>query len=86
MTTGEGGIFVTNGTELFEHVLTLSNHGRSRLQTKQFWPDMVGFKYKMSNLQAALGCAQILRIDELVRNKRDIFLSIKIIQNICLSR
>ena len=73
ITTGEGGMFVTNDSALYEHVLTLSNHGRVRGQTKQFWPDMVGFKYKMSNIQAAIGCAQIERIDELVERKRDIF-------------
>jgi len=56
MTTGEGGMFVTNDAELYERVLTLSNHGRARGQTKQFWPDAVGFKYKMSNIQAAIGC------------------------------
>jgi len=72
LTTGEGGIFVTNDDDLYERVLTLSNHGRSRAQTKQFWPDMVGFKYKMSNIQAAIGCAQMERIDELINRKRDI--------------
>jgi perosamine synthetase len=59
ITTGEGGMFVTNDPELYEKVLTLSNHGRARKQTKQFWPDMVGFKYKMSNIQAAIGCGQM---------------------------
>jgi perosamine synthetase len=73
LTTGEGGMFVTNDLELYEHVLMLSNHGRARGQTKQFWPDMVGFKYKMSNIQAAIGCAQIERIDELISRKRKIF-------------
>lgn len=73
LTTGEGGMFVTNDPELYEHVLTLSNHGRYRSQPKQFWPDMVGFKYKMSNIQAAIGCAQMERIDELTRRKREIF-------------
>ncbi|OPY97884.1 glutamine--scyllo-inositol aminotransferase [Bradyrhizobium sacchari] len=73
VTTGEGGMFVTNDPTLYDRVLTLSNHGRSRGQTKQFWPDAVGFKYKMSNIQAALGCAQMERVDELVRRKRQIF-------------
>jgi perosamine synthetase len=72
LTTGEGGMFVTNDAALFEQVLTLSNHGRARGQTKQFWPDAVGFKYKMSNIQAAIGCAQMERIDELTRRKREI--------------
>ncbi|MBT3721748.1 MAG: DegT/DnrJ/EryC1/StrS family aminotransferase [Gammaproteobacteria bacterium] len=73
LTTGEGGIFVTNDAELYECVLTLSNHGRARNQTKQFWPDMVGFKYKMSNIQAAIGCGQMERIEELIIRKREIF-------------
>jgi perosamine synthetase len=73
LTTGEGGMFVTQDSELYERVLTLSNHGRAKGQTKQFWPDAVGFKYKMSNVQAAIGCAQMERIDELIAAKRRIF-------------
>lgn len=73
LTTGEGGMFVTHDSDLFERVLTLSNHGRARNQAKQFWPDMVGFKYKMSNIQAAIGCAQMERIDDLIDRKRQIF-------------
>jgi len=72
ITTGEGGMFVTNDDDLHERVLTLSNHGRARGQVRQFWPDMVGFKYKMSNVQAAIGCAQVERIGELVARKRAI--------------
>lgn len=72
VTTGEGGMFVTNDAELFEKVLTLSNHGRARGQTRQFWPDVIGFKFKMSNVQAAIGCGQIERIEELVGRKREI--------------
>lgn len=75
LTTGEGGMFVTNDADLYERVLTLSNHGRARGQAKQFWPDMVGFKYKMSNIQAAIGCAQLERIEELIAGKRQIFQS-----------
>lgn len=74
ITTGEGGMFVTNDPDLYEQVLTLSNHGRARGQSKQFWPDMVGFKYKMSNIQAAIGCAQIERIESLIDKKRSNFL------------
>ena len=73
MTTGEGGMFVTQDADLYERVLTLSNHGRARGNTRQFWPDMVGFKYKMSNLQAAVGCAQLERLPELIAHKLQIF-------------
>lgn len=72
LTTGEGGMFVTNDEALYERVLTLSNHGRARGQTRQFWPDVVGFKYKMSNIQAAIGCGQMERIDALIDRKREI--------------
>lgn len=72
LTTGEGGIFVTNDENLYEQVLTLSNHGRARGQTKQFWPDLIGFKYKMSNVQAAIGCAQLERLESLIKRKREI--------------
>ncbi len=74
LTTGEGGIFITQDRELYEKVLILSNHGRDVVrQTKQFWPDVIGYKYKMSNIQAAIGCAQLERIKELITEKRRIF-------------
>jgi perosamine synthetase len=73
ITTGEGGMFVTNDDVLYERVLTLSNHGRAQSQTKQFWPDTVGFKYKMSNIQAAIGCGQVERIEDLIAGKRRVF-------------
>jgi len=73
LTTGEGGMFVTDDADLYNTVLTLSDHGRARGQTKQFWADIVGFKYKMSNIQAAIGCAQLERVDDLIADKRRIF-------------
>jgi perosamine synthetase len=75
VTTGEGGMFVTNDPDLYERVLILSSHGRATSQAKQFWPDIVGYKYKMSNVNAAIGCAQLERIDELIAKKRHIFRS-----------
>ena len=73
MTTGEGGMFVTDDPQLYEHVLSLSNHGRVRGQQRQFWPEMLGFKYKMSNLQAALGVAQLKRVEQLVERRRAVY-------------
>jgi perosamine synthetase len=73
LTTGEGGMFITNDKDLYGKVLTLSNHGRAKDQTKQFWPDEIGFKYKMSNIQAAIGLGQIERIDDLIKRKREVF-------------
>jgi perosamine synthetase len=73
LTTGEGGMFVTQDANLYERVLTLSNHGRASGQHRQFWPETIGYKYKMSNVQAAIGCAQMQRVDELIAAKRRVF-------------
>lgn len=73
LSCGEGGMFVTADAALYNQVLGSSNHGRQAGQAKQFWPDGLGFKYKMSNLQAALGCAQLERLDALVAAKRRVF-------------
>jgi len=77
-TGGEGGMFVTNNHDLYEEVLTLSNHGRRRNQKRAFWPDVIGFKFKMSNIQAAIGCAQLERLDSLVARKREILSEYKL--------
>jgi len=73
ITTGEGGMFVTQDDALFERVLTLSNHGRAAGQTRQFWAEQIGYKFKLPNVAAAIGCAQLERIDELVAGKRRVF-------------
>ena len=75
MTTGEGGILVTNIASVYERAKILNDHGRNPKdpENKMFWMRDYGYKYKMSNLQAALGCAQINRIEELINKKRKIF-------------
>jgi perosamine synthetase len=72
MTTGEGGMLVTDREDLYQRVLALRDHGR-RPGDKMFWNTEVAFKYKMSSMQAALGLAQLERLDELVEHKRRIF-------------
>jgi perosamine synthetase len=72
LSTGEGGMLVTNDSALYERVRLLSNHGRSSAGGPQFWPEVLGYKYKMTNIQAAMGCAQTSRVDELVARKREI--------------
>jgi len=73
ITTGEGGILVTNSAELYEKASILHDHGRDPKIKKMFWAEKVGFKYKMSNLQAALGYAQMQRVEDLVDKKIEIF-------------
>lgn len=72
LTTGEGGMLVTDREDVYRRSLFLRDHGRN-LGDKMFLNTEVAYKYKMSSMQAALGLAQLERIDELVERKRQIF-------------
>lgn len=72
LTTGEGGMLVTNHEELYRRALFLGNHGR-QVGDRSYYNAEIAYKYKMSSMQAALGLAQLERIDELVLRKREIF-------------
>jgi perosamine synthetase len=65
-------MLVTDDEQLFQRVSVLRDHGRAPRDT-MFFNREVAFKYKMSSMQAALGLAQLERIDELVERKREIF-------------
>jgi perosamine synthetase len=72
LTTGEGGLLATHRRDLYDRVLHLRDHGR-KPGDRFFRNTEVAYKYKMSSLQAALGTAQLERIDQLVERKRAIF-------------
>lgn len=72
LTTGEGGMLVTDDDHIYNRCMIMRDHGRLPGDTL-FQNIEVGYKYKMSNLQAALGLAQLERIDQLVSKKREIF-------------
>ena len=70
MTTGEGGMCLTNNEEIAEKIRLLINHGKN--PTKHFWHDVIGFNYRMTNLQAAVGVAQLKKLDEFIGRKKAI--------------
>jgi len=70
MTTGEGGICLTNNEELYDRMLLLRDHGMKK--NNRYWHEVVGFNYRMTNLQAALGFAQLEKIDTFIEKKRAI--------------
>jgi perosamine synthetase len=72
ITTGEGGMLVTNDDHLHARVQKLRDHGRPP-GDRFFLNDEVAFKYKMSAVQAALGIAQMERIGDLIDYKRRLF-------------
>lgn len=65
ITTGEGGMCTTNDKILAEKMNLLKNHGMS--DKKKYWHDVIGFNYRMTNIQAAIGLAQLEKIDEFIR-------------------
>lgn len=72
LTTGEGGMLVTDREDIYRRVLVLRDHGRNP-GDKAFANSEVAYKYRMSSLQAALGLAQLERVQELIERKREIF-------------
>lgn len=68
VTTGEGGVITTNDPEIAKRARLLRNHAFS--PDRHFWHKEIGFGYKMTNLQAAVGLGQVERFDELFAKKQ----------------
>ena len=81
ITTGEGGMCLTNDEELASKMRMLRDHGIK--PDKRYWHDIIGFNYRMTNLQAALGVAQLKKMDFLIAKKRQIAIAYqKLLQNL----
>ncbi|MCD6092552.1 MAG: DegT/DnrJ/EryC1/StrS family aminotransferase [Candidatus Aenigmarchaeota archaeon] len=70
ITTGEGGMCLTDNEELAERMRILKDHGMN--PNKRYWHDVIGFNYRMTNIQAAIGLAQLQKIDKFIEKKRQI--------------
>lgn len=69
ITTGEGGMVTTNNSKLAEKLRSLKSLGYGTGKTK-FNHDLIGFNYRMPNVIAAIGCAQMKLISENIEKKR----------------
>jgi perosamine synthetase len=69
ITTGEGGMVTTNDPEVARLARRLRDHAFS--DERHFWHRYVGFNYRMTSLQAAVGLAQVERLEEFVRSRRE---------------
>jgi perosamine synthetase len=68
ITTGEGGAVVTNNTTLYERMKLM----RSQSHVSDFYHPMPGFNFRMTNIQAAIGCAQLEDVDTIISRKKAI--------------
>jgi perosamine synthetase len=68
ITTGEGGMMLFKDPAMLERANVLRDHGMSR--ERRYWHDQVGYNYRMTNIQAAIGVAQMERAAEFVSHKR----------------
>ena len=69
ITTGEGGMCTTNNLILSNKMRILRDHGMSK--EKRYWHEVVGYNYRITNLQAAIGVAQLERIENIHKNRRE---------------
>lgn len=67
ITTGEGGMLVTNDYYLYDKAYHLKMHGVSR--DREYWHDVIGYNYRMTNICAAIGLAQLEKADEHIKQK-----------------
>lgn len=70
ITTGEGGMCVTNSESLAEELRVLRDHGMTK--SKRYWHEKVGYNYRITNLQAAIGCAQLEKICLILKQRNAI--------------
>jgi perosamine synthetase len=68
ITTGEGGMLCTNNPEIYD--LTLRIKGQGLAKNREYFHDIVGYNYRMTNICAAIGCAQLERVYDILNKKR----------------
>ena len=71
LTTGEGGMITTDDEDFYNRCRYLRDHAMSK--EKRYWHTAPGFNFRMTNIQAAIGCAQLERIDEFMAKRQRIF-------------
>ncbi len=70
ITTGEGGMVVTNDDTLYDRAVHYKGQGLAK--HREYWHDVIGYNYRMTNVCAAIGLAQLEQADTFIRKKRQI--------------
>ena len=71
ITTGEGGMTVTANEELYNRMALYRSHGM--LRKTYYWHELPGHNFRLTNLQAALGCAQLEKLDHIIRERNRVY-------------
>lgn len=72
ITMGEGGIVLTDNPEFNEKMRILRDHGMR--PGKRYWHDRIGYNYRLTNLQASLGCAQLEMLESIIKEKQRVYM------------
>lgn len=70
ITTGEGGMCLTDSEELNNRIRLLKDHGMSK--ERKYYHEIIGYNYRMTNLQAAIGMAQLEKIDVMLEKRNEL--------------
>jgi perosamine synthetase len=70
ITTGEGGMVVTDDETLYERAFHYRGQGLAKY--REYWHDTIGYNYRMTNICAAIGLAQLENVDQILEKKRQI--------------
>ncbi|WP_323000942.1 DegT/DnrJ/EryC1/StrS family aminotransferase [Denitromonas sp.] len=70
ITTGEGGAVVTSSVELRDRMSLFRSHGMS---TRRYWHEVAGHNFRLTNMQAAIGCAQLEQIETITRERDRVY-------------
>ena len=70
LTTGEGGMVLTNDETLYDRAYHFKMHGLAK--HREYWHDVIGYNYRMTNICAAIGLAQLETINDRINKKREL--------------